>query len=265
METISNPNPKRNRGSNRPIPIHRRTILDICRAARSVPSFPLHRRMQLRPIQDIRSMLPIRIGWTAIFARAYSTVCEQVPELREVFAQYPYTRLYRHTEPIASISIHRRDEAGEERLIFGRFNSPHKLGLEGMQQALEDCCTKPLQDVYGEGLKLERSPAILRRLTWEMLMNWSGRKRAKHVGTFSISTLAGQGTMNGYHPLVTSSSLAFGPMDERGECDVVLICDHRVIDGMLGAQALKLLENELQVGIAAELRTLRRMRRSNAA
>jgi len=80
-----------------------------------------------------------------------------------------------------------------------------------------------------------------------------GRKRAKHIGTFSISSLGGQGALNLHHPLITASSLAFGPIDLEGDMDVVLICDHRTIDGVLAATALEKLEGTLQREIIDEL------------
>jgi pyruvate/2-oxoglutarate dehydrogenase complex dihydrolipoamide acyltransferase (E2) component len=76
-------------------------------------------------------------------------------------------------------------------------------------------------------------------------MRWAGRKRAKNLGTFSISSLGHLGALNGYHPLVTTSSLAIGPIEPTKPTDVVLLCDHRVLDGVLAAVALASLEEKL--------------------
>jgi hypothetical protein len=119
-------------------------------------------------------------------------------------------------------------------------------------------CTEPLEQVYREGLILERFPRWIRRISWWASMQCMGRKRAKHIGTFSISSLGGQGALNLHHPLVTSSSLAFGPIDVAGEMDVVLICDHRAIDGALAATALEHLERKLKQDIIGELHSLSR-------
>jgi hypothetical protein len=244
------------RGSVRSVPVHRRTILDVCRESQSVPSFPLLYRMQLDELQHARAESPVRIGWTTLFVRAFAILCQQKPELRDVFIRYPTHRIYRHPHSVASISIHRSDDERGERLIFGRFVSPDEQSLVQLQLSLENCCTAPLKEVYREGLILERQPAVLRRISWWLLMNWFGRKRAKHVGTFSISTLAGQGVLNCHHPLVTTTSLSFGPLDENGYCDVLMLCDHRVIDGMLASQSLKQLEVLLQTNMVEELREI---------
>jgi hypothetical protein len=71
-----------------------------------------------------------------------------------------------------------------------------------------------------------------------------------------MSTLAGQQTFNRHHPTLHTTSLTFGPLDERGRMLVTLICDHRVVDGYLGACALAELEHKLQGAIAGELRQL---------
>jgi pyruvate/2-oxoglutarate dehydrogenase complex dihydrolipoamide acyltransferase (E2) component len=87
-------------------------------------------------------------------------------------------------------------------------------------------------------------------------MRWGGRCKAKLIGTFSISSLGGQGCLNSFHPLITTSSIAFGPIDGDHRMRVVLLCDHRTLDGMLGAKALKSLNLVLQTQILHELQSL---------
>ena len=219
--------------------------VDIAMAAQSIPSFPVVRRMRLAAVDDARRQSPVRIGWTALFVRAYGQVCSALPELRDLYVRWPTPYVYRHPEPVAGITVHRLDEHQTERLIWGRIAAPDRHSLEQVQQAIEHFTTAPIQEVFRDGLKLERRPALLRRLTWWTLTQWSGRKRAKHIGTFTISSLGNTGAHNAHHPLVTTSSLALGPIESDGSCDVALICDHRAIDGMLAARALLQLETTL--------------------
>ncbi len=241
------------KGSRRPFPKYRKTVLDIIRVSQGVPSFPLVRTMELGELSAVRKACSPRIGWSTLFAKAYGTVCQQTPELRELFVRYPTKHLYRHPNTVASLSVHRTDDAGNERLIFGRWSNPESTPLIALQQQLDQFSQAPIAEVFGEGLMLERCPAMVRRLVWWWVTNWSGRKRAKHVGTFSISSLGGQGALNAHHPLITTSSLAFGPIDIAGRCEVVLICDHRTLDGVLGAKAMKTLESILSVQMVEEL------------
>lgn len=253
MNTKSIEPPSSPKGSRRAFPKYRETVLDIIRVSQNVPSFPLVRRMRLGELSRVRKACSIRIAWSTLFARAYSIVCEQIPELRELFVRYPYKQLYRHPHTVASLSVHRRDDAGNERLIWGRFNNPESTQLIILQQQLDSFSNAPISEVYREGLMLERRSTLVRRFLWWWITSWAGRKRAKHIGTFSISSLAGQGALNSHHPLITTSSLAFGPIGTNGECDVVLICDHRTLDGVLAARALKTLESVLSCQMVEEL------------
>ncbi len=241
-------------GSRRPFPQHRQTILDLLQASRNVPSFPLVRKMNLSEVVSARKTSSLNVGWTTLFGKAYAIVCEELLELRELFVPYPFRQLYCHPHSVASMSIHRTDDQGQQRLIWGRWNKPESTSLVELQQQLDFMRTAPMAEAFREGMILERRSEPIRRFVFWWLMNCSGKKRAKHVGTFSISSLGGQGALNAHHQLVTPSSLAFGPIDTNGECEVVLICDHRSIDGMLGARALELLESVLCDEITEELR-----------
>jgi len=241
------------KGTRRSFPKHRQTVLDIIHESQRIPSFPLTRTMKLGKLAHARDKSSSRVSWTTLFGKAYSLVCSEISELRELYVHYPFKQLYCHPHSVASISIHRRDDLGNERLIWGRWSNAESLPLLELQRQLDTFCNAPMDEAYREGMILERQPAIARRLAWWWIMNWSGRKRAKHIGTFSISSLGGQGALNAHHPLITTSSLAFGPIGENGECEVALICDHRTLDGMLGARALQKLESVLCTQIAMEL------------
>ena len=256
LNAPSNDQVKPCKGSRRPFPRYRETVLDIIRVSQEVPSFPLVRTMQLGQLSCIRKSARVRIAWSTLFAKAYGLVCAKTPELREIFVPYPHKYLYRHPHSVASISVHRKDDMGNERLIFGRWKRPELTPLIELQNQLDSFSLAPINEVFGEGLMLERRSALIRRFVWWWVTRWTGRIRAAHVGTFSISSLGGHGALNAYHPLVTTLSLAFGPICEDGRCEVVLICDHRTLDGVMGSKALEMLERVLATEIAEETRNL---------
>ena len=241
------------KGARRPFPQDRQTVLDIVRQSQLIPSFPLVRRMKLGDVVQARGLSSLKVGWTTLFGKAYAIVCQNHSELREMFVSYPYKHLYCHPHSVASISIHRADMDGRHRLIFGRWINPESASLVDLQNQLDFFCTAPMALAYREGTILENRSVLVRRFVWWWVMNCSGRKRAKHIGTFSISSLGGQGSLNAHHPLITTTSLAFGPIAENGQCEVVLICDHRTLDGMLGAKALEVLESVLCNQVVEEL------------
>lgn len=236
---------ERDRGLRRTFPRHRRMAIDIANAALTVPSFPVHRVMPLGAVDEARKRYPTRIGWAALLCHAYSRISQEISELREVYVEKPFEYLYRHPNPVASITIQRTDDQGNERLVWGRLSESQRSTIDQTQQTIARFTASPLNEFFRDGLKMENRPKPLRKLTWWILMRWSGRRRAKHLGTFSISNLGGWGALNAHHPLVTTTSLSMGPIRANGDCEVVLLCDHRVLDGALAAQVLDLLEHRL--------------------
>jgi len=238
-----------NRGQRRLVDRARRTAVDISIVARRVPSFPLVSRVDLAQVERWRQSRKVqgsRIGWGAILSHAYGSVSRSIPELRDVYVARPLPYVYRHPDPVVTLAIHRKDSEGQERLIWARITSPESLSLEELQARIDYFSTAPIDEVFRDGLRLERRVSVVRRLNWYLLMRWCGRKRAKHLGTFSISSLGHLGVFNLHHPIVTASSLAMGPLGEGGQCNISLICDHRVLDGVLAARALGMLVENIR-------------------
>lgn len=246
------------RGTRRWFPKHRTTVLDVLFAAKFVPSFPLLKTMDLARLSEVRNGTRRRIGWTALFAKAHAVVSQQMPELRDMYVKRPVRYLYRHPVSVLSVSVHRpvdvtSVEPSVERLFWGQIHDAESMSLMDIQDRFDNFAKAPLKEVYKHGLILEAFPNCLRKFAWCWVMNWAGRKRAKYVGTFSISSLAAHKCLNAFHPLVTTSSLAFGPLSSTGQMDVVLLCDHRVLDGVLAANALNLIEKTLNTTVLEEL------------
>ena len=97
-------------------------------------------------------------------------------------------------------------------------------------------------------------PRPLRRLMWWAALNLHGPTRARFVGTFAVSSVAalGAGLLQLLSP--TTCTLHFGLMDAKGNLDVRLSFDHRVLDGAPAARALTDLEGVLLNEVLAELR-----------
>jgi hypothetical protein len=246
----------KNRGRTLSFPRNRRLVLDICAAARSVPSFPVEKTLKLGQVVAARQAASLRISWITLFLRAYGLAGIDIPELRQVYSKYPWPRLYEHPHAVASIAIHRDDPQGGKRLIWARINAPEEKSLLEIQKALDHAIHGPLVDVFKDGVRMERVPTPLRRLTWWIGMNWHGRQKAKKLGTCSISTLAHEDTLNRGHPLVVTTSIAYSRCDELGNCLATLLCDHRVLDGMLAAQVLHGIEHHLTHQVVDELKSL---------
>ena len=235
-----------------PISSNRALVLDGLHFARQVPLFPVEKTFDLREVSRLRSNQPRRISWPVLFLKAYAIVAREYSPLRQAYLPWPWPRLIEAPHSVGMIALNRECQ-GEDRICWGRFDEPEIQPLTVLQRQLERHQSNPVDDVFKRQVRLSRMPGWLRRgLLWWNL-NFAGSRRARRLGTFSLSTLAGQGALNRGHPSFLTSSLTYGPLDERGQCIVTLLCDHRVIDGVLAARALGDLQATLCGPIAAEL------------
>jgi hypothetical protein len=217
--------------------------------------FPLEQVFDLAEVAALRATSRPRISWTVLFMKAYATLATSVPQLRQAYCRWPWPRFCESADNVAMVAINRAYR-GEERLCWARFARPEAESLVALQEALDRFQREPVEQVFRRQVRFSKCPALLRRLAWWLNLNFARNKRAKRLGTFSMSSLAGQQTLNRFHPTLLTTSLTWGPLDENGRALVTLICDHRVLDGALGARALTALHGELRGAIADELRTL---------
>ena len=234
-------------------------ISDVALLARGIPLFPVERSMHLAAVGVARADTTPRIGWAAIFLKAYAIVAREMPVLRTWLAQGPFCGLPRRlatcTDSVATLAVNREEE-GEDRLFWARLARPDALPLADIQRFVVDCTTKPIDEIFNRQLELEMVPGLLRRTILRWNMNSTSRKRAARIGTFSLSTLAGLGATNRFHPTICTTSLSYAPLAKDGLCLVTLIADHRVLDGAAAARALARLEETLVGEVACELRQL---------
>jgi hypothetical protein len=242
-----------------PISINRRLVLDGLRFARSVPLYPAEKTIDLAEVAVLRKHAASRISWAAVFVKAYAVVAQQHRPLRQTYIRWPWPHFVEEPHSTAMVVVNRQFR-NEDRICWGRISEPENRSLTDIQAQLEGYQTQPVERIFRQQVTLSKMPAPLRRLLYWLNMNFGGRKRAKRLGTFTMSTLAGQGVENRGHQTFLTSSLTYGPLDERKQANVTLLCDHRVIDGMVAARALADLEAVLHNQIAAELKALQTIR-----
>jgi hypothetical protein len=238
----------------------RACVSDVARLAQEIPLFPVERTMPLGPLGAARAAVgktaaagAMRIGWAAVFLKAYALVAREMPVLRTWLVQgLSGSRLATAAESVATLAVNRIED-GEDRLFWARLASPDTRTLPEIQQFIADCATKPVEEMFKRQLELEMVPGFLRRTILRWNMNSFSRKRAARIGTFSLSTLAGLGATNRFHPTICTTSLSYAPLDAEGNCLVTLIADHRVLDGAVVARALARLEEVLCHEMLAEL------------
>jgi hypothetical protein len=237
------------------LPASRALVCDILRYDARIPSFAHSRPFELADVEALRLQLPRRISWSILFLKAYGMLSAECPLLRQAFMRWPVAHAYEHPETIATLAVS-RSHAGEPRLFWARFRQPELCSLVQLQRELERHQREPAEQLFGRQLRMSRLPAPLRRLGWWLTFNLSGHKRATRLGTFALTTLAGQGVTIDRPPSIHTSTLTYGPLDEAGRARVTITYDHRLADGLAIAGCLTRLEQILRGPIARELAQL---------
>ncbi|MDZ4818461.1 MAG: hypothetical protein SGJ20_05750 [Planctomycetota bacterium] len=242
---------------------NRTLVLDGLALAPRGVLFPLERTVDLSQVQKLRSNTRRRISWTVIFLKAYALVAARHPQLRKTYLGWPWPHLLEQRDNVGMVVINRVFE-NEDRICWGSFPRPETMSLFELQAMLDAYQQEPVEKIFRKQVRFSRMPLLVRRAIWWFNLNLARRKRAKRLGTFTMSSLAGQGTINRFHQTLLTTSLSFGPLDEAGSALLSLICDHRVLDGAVGARALEDLEKTLNGAIVTELRMLQKSRSAAA-
>jgi hypothetical protein len=240
-----------------PLSPARQVIGDLVHFAHQVPSVPVQRRINVAAAREARDRATPRPSWVVLFTKAYATVAATTPELRRAYVGFPWPHLHEHECSIASVAVERQWR-GEDAVFFAHLRAPEDQTLADLDAHLRRFKAAPVESIglFRRALTVGRLPRPLRRLLWWVGLNVNGAKRAKRLGTFGVSVYSGLGAAS-LHPLSPlTTTLNYGVIDGRGDVDVRLIYDHRVMDGATVARALARLEVVMNQDIVAELHRL---------
>ena len=245
--------PEDRNGRRFQVPLSRRLTWDLLRFHKDVPLCAHDRRMHLTSLAEARDNSAVRISWPALFLKAYGIVAQEFPELRQIWYRWPWAHLYQHPVNVATLTV-QRHFLGEPWLFWGRIADPETLPLIELQRRIDWFRNGDVKAVFGKQVQLARLPTLVRRAVWWWNLNVATKNRAKRLGTFFVSTLAGQGTEIQLPPSIHTGCLTYGPLDDRQTSRVTLAYDHRLMDGALVAEILRRLEVTLNGAVLEELR-----------
>ena len=240
-----------------PLSLPRRLVNDMLHFAHRVPTVPVERSINVARIQDLRERLPRRLGWCAIFLKAYGLVAARFPALRRAYLGFPKPRLYEHPYSIASLAVE-RFYRGEYEVFFAQIRGPENQPLVALEEHLWNYKESPVEEVslYRRALRFSRFPGPARQLLWWYALNQSGPGRARRLGTFGLSTYSALGAQS-LHPLSPlSTTLNNGPLRGDGTMSVRIVYDHRAMDGCTIARALAALQEVLNGEVLQEMSQL---------
>lgn len=222
-----------------------------------VPTVTIERRMPLGPLAEARKAKEPTPTWSALFARALGLVSAREPLLRTSYLKCPWPRFYEHPASIVTLSV-AREVAGERVVLYANIESPETRSLRDIDAALQKHQAGPVEALpsYRNAVRLSWIPWPVRQMVWWLGLNMSGPLRCRHFGTFGITSLGAQGvSVLKLVPLLTAT-LHYGQFEQDGGLLVRLSFDHRVLDGIVAAQALVELERVLLDEVLEECRAL---------
>ncbi len=130
------------------------------------------------------------------------------------------------------------------------------MSLPEIQLRIDAFRDQPVEQAFASQWKLAHLPTVLRRLIWWFNLNLATGARVRRLGSFFLSTLASRGAEIQLPPSVHTCCLTYGPLRSDGTCRVTLAYDHRVMDGAIVADGLRLLEETILTVILEELHQL---------
>jgi hypothetical protein len=246
------------RGQWLALSLGRRVICDLTAAARHLPLVVIARRMPLAALAEARERAQPRIGWCALFVKAFAAVAVRHAELRRAYFSYPWPHLYEHPHSAAMVAVE-RPFGDAPAVFFARIDAPERQPLHEIEARIRRYKDGPIESIgaYRRTLRVAALPRALRRLLWAAVYHSTGRLRTRYFGTFGVSSIAAQGgRLELLHSPLTAT-VSYGPLEADGTMDVRLTIDHRVLDGAETARALEEMERVLRCEILSELRYLR--------
>ena len=239
------------RGRSIPLSPVRKLVVDL--TLLHVPSVPVQRIMNIAPLVAARAAAKGRPAWSAIFAKAYALVADEIAILRRAYVKLPTPHLYEY--PLSKLSmVVEREYQGEMVVLTTLIRDPAQMSLAAISAAIRHAKTVPVEEVrsFKRMLDLARWPWPLRRLIWWLGLN-IGRQRGNYFGSYGISVYSGLGSES-LHPISPLTGvLNYGVIGADGSVAVRIMYDHRVLDGATVARVLARIEEKLGNELLQEL------------
>jgi|SRR5665213_2307059 len=247
----------KDRGRKIPLSLARKMIGDFLAVSQLIPLAHGERRIDIRPLRAAVAAARPRPNWLPIFFKAYAIVAATRPILRRVYVRRPWPYLYEHPENIGSIIVSRPLD-GDAALFYLPIVAPEKRPLRDIERLLAEAREKPVAEIsaFRRQLRLARLPGPLRRFVYRLCMDWTSRQRVRHIGTFGMSVLASMGLANISTWVPWTTMIHYTPFDDAGSMFLRIAIDHRVLDGVEVAYALREMEEVLNSQILEEVKQM---------
>jgi hypothetical protein len=242
----------------RPLSLGRRLLCDYLHFSGGGHTAGAERLMRLPDVIAARREASPRPSWGAIMTKAFALASRHHPQLRQAYFSFPWGHIGEYESQIASVIVARR--VGDEEVIFlGPLVGPENQSLQALDGHLRRYAEDPIESIrsFRDTLQITRLPGLVRRFLWWLSLHVLPRRRARHFGTFGVTTMSPFGARTLEVPSLWSAFLHYGALSPSGEVPVGVAFDHRVVDGSVVGYTLLEMEQVLHHEIVAELRTMR--------
>ena len=242
----------------RPLSPGRRALCDYLHFSGSGPTAGAERLMRLADVVAARRESAARPSWGAIMTKAFALASRDHPEMRRAYFDFPWGHIGEYEYPIASVIVDRH-VGGEDRVFLAPLVNPANQSLAALDAHLRRYKEEPVENIreFRDAMTFGRLPRPVRRLLWWVSLHVLPRRRARHFGTFGVTTMSPFGGRTLQVPTIWGAFLHYGAISPTGEVPVGLAFDHRVMDGAVVGYTLLEMEQALHHEIVAELRTMR--------
>jgi hypothetical protein len=241
----------------RPLSLGRRILCDYTHFGQGSHRAAAERLMRLADVVAARRVARPRPSWGAIMTKAFALAARNHPQMRQAYFSFPWGHIGEYDGQIASVITVRRI-GDEDVLLLAPLVNPEGQSLADLDRRLRRYNEEPLENfgIFREALRISRLPLLLRRLLWWLALNVVPSRRARHFGTFGVTTMSPFGAKTLEVPSLWTALLHYGAISEAGEVPVGLAFDHRLVDGAVVGFTLMEMEQVLHRQIVAELRTM---------
>jgi len=242
----------------RRLSLGRRLLCEYLHFSNKGQTAAAERLMRLPDVVAARALASPRPSWGAIMTKAFALAAHNYPEMRSAYFSFPFGHLGEFESQIASVIVNRR--VGDEDVIFlAPLVGPENQSLAALDGHLRRYREEPIENfrAFREAILVARMPGLIRRALWWLGLNVLPKRRARHFGTFGVTTMSPFGAKTLEVPTLWTAFLHYGMIGSEGDVPVGLAFDHRVVDGAMVGYTLMEMEQALHHQILNELKGMR--------
>ena len=123
--------------------------------------------------------------------KAFALAALNHPQMRSAYFSFPWGHIGEYASQIASVIMDRR-VGDEDVILLAPLVAPEQQTLLALDAHLRRYQKEPVESIraFREALRVTRLPGVIRRLLWWLTLHVVPSRRARHFGTFGVTTMS---------------------------------------------------------------------------